>query len=378
MTVITQTITTLPTAPNPSAPSTFNTLAYPFTVAIAAMGVELNTLSGQVNTVSGEVNTNATNAAASASTATSASTSATASATSATASASSATASATSAAASYDSFDDRYLGAKTSDPTLDNDGNALITGALYFNSVAGEMRAYSGAAWLAAYLPAAGYAVLSANTFTGAQEWATGIAIASASTINLDTATGNRVHITGTTAITAVTLTRGPRTVIFDGILTLTHHATTNNLPGAANITTAAGDRAIYESDATTVYCVSYIRANGAVVGTVDGTNAIGFKNLPAVGTKTASYTLAVGDIGKYVQLGASGAIVIPDATFSEGNAITLFNNTASTSTITCSITTAYIAGTFTDKATMTLAAAGVATILFISGTTCVVAGNVT
>ena len=111
---------------------------------------------------------------------------------------------------------------------------------------------------------------------------------------------------------------------------------------------------------------------------TADGTNSVGFKNLPAVGTKTASYTLAVGDIGKYVQLGASGAIVIPDATFSEGNAITLFNNTASTATITCSITTAYIAGTFTDKATMTLAAAGVATILFISGTTCVVAGNVT
>ena len=111
---------------------------------------------------------------------------------------------------------------------------------------------------------------------------------------------------------------------------------------------------------------------------TVDGTNSVGFKSVPAVGTKTASYTLAVGDVGKYVQLGASGAIVIPDATFAEGNAITLFNNTASTATITCSITTAYIAGTFTDKATMTLAAAGVATILFISGTTCVVAGNVT
>ena len=111
---------------------------------------------------------------------------------------------------------------------------------------------------------------------------------------------------------------------------------------------------------------------------TVDGTNLVGFKSVPAVGTKTASYTLAVGDVGKYVQLGASGAIVIPDATFAEGNAITLFNNTASTATITCSITTAYIAGTFTDKATMTLAAAGVATILFISSTTCVVAGNVT
>lgn len=109
-------------------------------------------------------------------------------------------------------------------------------------------------------------ASLGANTFTAAQEWATGAAIASASTINLNTATGNRVHITGTTAITAVTLTRGPRTLIFDGVLTLTHNATTNNLPGATNITTAAGDRAIYESDGTTVYCVSYIKASGLAV----------------------------------------------------------------------------------------------------------------
>lgn len=65
MTTITQTITALPTAPNPNTPSTFNTLAYPFTVAVAAMGPEQNTMATQMNTVAGEVNTNATNAAAS-------------------------------------------------------------------------------------------------------------------------------------------------------------------------------------------------------------------------------------------------------------------------------------------------------------------------
>jgi len=93
---------------------------------------------------------------------------------------------------------------------------------------------------------------------------------------------------------------------------------------------------------------------------------------------KTTSYTLATTDVGEYILLGASGAIVIPDATFAAGDVITIFNNTASTATITCSITTAYIAGTFTDKATMTLAAAGVATVLFITSTLCVVSGNVT
>jgi len=73
-------------------------------------------------------------------------------ASSATAAASSATAaasSATSAAASYDSFDDRYLGAKSSDPSVDNDGASLVTGALYFNSSAGNLRVYSGSAWIA-------------------------------------------------------------------------------------------------------------------------------------------------------------------------------------------------------------------------------------
>jgi hypothetical protein len=51
------------------------------------------------------------------------------------------------AEAAYDSFDDRYLGAKSSPPTLDNDGDALIVGALYWNSVANQMFAWSGSAW---------------------------------------------------------------------------------------------------------------------------------------------------------------------------------------------------------------------------------------
>jgi hypothetical protein len=62
-------------------------------------------------------------------------------------SATAAAASATAAAASYDSFDDRYLGSKSSAPTLDNDGNALITGAIYWNSVTNAMYAWTGSEW---------------------------------------------------------------------------------------------------------------------------------------------------------------------------------------------------------------------------------------
>jgi hypothetical protein len=81
-----------------------------------------------------------------------AATSATSAATSATSAANSASAAATSAssaATTYDNFDDRYLGAKSSAPTLDNDGDALITGALYFNSSTGIMSVWSGSAWVA-------------------------------------------------------------------------------------------------------------------------------------------------------------------------------------------------------------------------------------
>jgi hypothetical protein len=111
---------------------------------------------------------------------------------------------------------------------------------------------------------------------------------------------------------------------------------------------------------------------------TADGTNSVGTSNVSAVGTKTSSYTLATGDVGKYVQVGTGGSITIPDATFSEGDAVSIFNNTTGNITITCSITTAYISGTDTDQASVTLATRGVATILFISGTVCVITGSVT
>jgi hypothetical protein len=91
--------------------------------------------------------TSETNAATSASSALTSATSAATSASSALTSASSAATSASSAAASYDDFDDRYLGAKASDPTLDNNGNPLITGALYFNTTIPAMKVYTGSDW---------------------------------------------------------------------------------------------------------------------------------------------------------------------------------------------------------------------------------------
>lgn len=94
--------------------------------------------------------TQATNAAASASSAATQASNAATSASNASTNAgiaqghaNNASTSATNAALSYDSFDDRYLGAKTADPTLDNDGNALLVGAIYWNSTSNVMKAWT-------------------------------------------------------------------------------------------------------------------------------------------------------------------------------------------------------------------------------------------
>ena len=154
-----------------SATSASNSVTAATTAKTAAETAKTGAETAETNasTSASTASTQATNASNSASTAstqaTNASTSATAAATSATASATSATASETAktasetaktaAEAAFDSFDDRYLGAKSSDPTVDNDGNALITGALYFNSTSTTMKVYTGSAWNAAATPSA-------------------------------------------------------------------------------------------------------------------------------------------------------------------------------------------------------------------------------
>jgi hypothetical protein len=147
--------------------------------ATAAAGSTTDAANSASNASTSATNA-ATSATAAAGSATAASTSAGNAATSATNAAGSATAAAGSASAAssaqtaaeaardsalaaYDQFDDRYLGTKTSDPTVDNDGNPLLAGALYFNSTSGEMRLYTGSAWTAAYVSGAGVLLISNN-----------------------------------------------------------------------------------------------------------------------------------------------------------------------------------------------------------------------
>ena len=142
--------------------------------------------------------------------------------------------------------------------------------------------------------------------------------------------------------------------------------------------TLASGDLKMTGSSSGTITFAVPAAAGTNTVTFPAETMTVGFRNVPQSGSaKTANYDLVVGDVGKFIEVGASGSITIPDATFAAGDVVSIFNNTSGDATITCTITTAYIAGTDADKATVTLATRGVATILFLSGTVCVINGNV-
>ena len=170
--------------------------------ATSASTSETNAAASATNAATSETNasTSATNAATSAASAatsasnaatseTNAATSETNSATSeanAATSAAEAAAEAAAALAAFDNFDDKYLGAKASDPTVDNDGDALVAGALYFNTTSGVMNVYTGSTWVAAYVSAAGV-LLQANNLSD-------VASALTSRTNLGVAIGSDVQ----------------------------------------------------------------------------------------------------------------------------------------------------------------------------------------
>lgn len=103
-----------------------------------------------------------------------------------------------------------------------------------------------------------------------------------------------------------------------------------------------------------------------------------GYKGTPLTGgaEKTSNYTLVAGDVGKSIQLGASGAVTINDSVFSAGDVVVIVNNTNTAKTITTNITNAFIAGTTTDKSSVSLAAYGIASVMFTAANTCLLSGN--
>jgi len=206
----------------------------------ASSATSASTSAATATTKASEASTSATNASTSAS---SALASKNAAATSATAAQTAQTAVET----VFDNFDDRFLGSKTSDPTVDNDGNTLLAGTIYYNSTAGQVRFYNGATWDA---PSAQAATSASNALTSANNAASSATSASTSASTATTQASN-ASSSATSASTSATNAASSATSAASSATSASNSASTATTQ-AGIATTQAGIATTKASDAAT------------------------------------------------------------------------------------------------------------------------------
>lgn len=191
-----------------------------------------------------------------------------------------------------------------------------------------------------------------------------------ATSANITTLTSTSANITTLTGTTISATNMGAQ-------------ATTQFQAASANITTATGttfSATTMGAQATTTFLgtsaniTTVTGTTGTFTTSLDGAGNL--RNIPQV-TKTAAYTLATTDLGRYIST-QSGTITVPNNTFAAGNAVSVYNDSANTISLTISTTTGYIVGTNTNRTGMALATRGICTVLFINPSYCIVSGNVT
>lgn len=274
------------------------------------------TKAGEAATSATNAATSETNAATSASTATTKASEAATSATNAAASETSASSSATSAEASKDAalaalddFDDRYLGQKATDPTVDNDGDALIAGALYFNTTDDVMKVYEGSTWVAAYASLSG-ALLTANNLS-----------------DLANATAARTNLgLGTAATTASTdyATAAQGTKV-DGIEAGADVTDTANVTAAgalmdSEVTNLAQVKAFDSSDYATAAQgttadAALPKSGGAMTGAITTNSTFDGRDVATDGAKLDGIE-AGADVTDATNVASAGAAMLTGATF--------------------------------------------------------------
>ena len=228
------------------------------------------------------------------------------------------------------------------------------------------------------------YGVFGANAVTIARNGSTIENAAEDLVLDIDGASVQLVYTGNTWDVFATVGGNGGTAVTLDGVQTLTNKTLTSPIlttpnvgtPSYINLTNATG----ILSNITFVSPALGAPVSGNLIScTADGTNPVGYKNIPASSTITSIYSPVASDAGKILILGSGGNISLTASVFAAGDAFSIFNNTANT--ITCNveaITTVYKSGFDTDVSTFDLSTRGIATIVFITSTVALVSGSIT
>jgi len=341
------------------------------------------------------------------------------SASSATLSASSAATSASSAATTYDNFDDRYLGSKSTAPTVDNDGNTLLVGAIYWNDVLNNMYVWSGTVWVQIATTSV-YAAptLGSTTIASGTTYSnvTGLTINSTTIPTSKTlvATDSTVYVVpsqsgqsgkylttdgttsswGTIAAGYSAPTLGSTSIgsgaTVSNVNALTINSTT--IPTSATLTKTSDNLSVFAAttSAQLAGVISDETGTGSLVfGTsptitpAEGTTSTaatgaGYMGIPQNATTTGAATIAATDAGKHIYSTATRTLTIPansSVALPVGTAITFIAGSGATVTIAITTDTMYLAGPGTTGS-RTLAAFGMATAVKIASTTWIISGN--